>query len=173
MRWLTAVYIQYIIACLLLHIDPRKVGFCFHYCCLWCLLMIRYIMAWRSHSFVCTFSLCRLVWKHCTFLHNFGLMYSVEYVATIKYFLPIIFLQCMGLCVFNLRISLLMVLRILVIHMIIIISTELWIIRHCLGSVYDIRLYIIMFFCKIYTRACYTFLFWFVIISMWFLWSYP
>ena len=125
--------------CCRFHLYPRKAGFCFFYYCavLRCVQIIGYIMARWSYSFVCTLHhpiiiimqtylirywtssmLVRFIlWSVCLRLSQFSQLSSMPY---------------MGLCVFNLPISLTVTVRIGVLYRTIIIKSEVWPIYHCL-----------------------------------------
>ena len=63
--------------------------------------------------------------------------FCLECVSDIRSILLSIFMQYMGLCVFSLPISLMMIVRIPVFDLIIIIKSEVWPICHCLRSVHE------------------------------------
>ena len=63
--------------------------------------------------------------------------FCLECVSEIRSILSIIFMQYMGLCVFSLPMSLMVIVRIPVFDLIIIIKSEVWSICHCLGSVHE------------------------------------
>ena len=106
-----------IIFCLLLYIYPGNTGTLspLFMCSLWCVLMTGYIMPCGSLPFVCTLNslspLCRLTRKHWTS------KIFVRYILSsgclrFGQFSQLAFIQCMGLCVFSLPNSLLLIISI-------------------------------------------------------------
>ena len=81
-------------------------------------------------------SLCKHIWRHWTY--NMPVRYilsSVRVRLSIFSQLSIIqsIIQYLGLCVFSLPTSLVMIGRICILCLIIIIKSEVWTITHCLG----------------------------------------
>ena len=77
-------------------------------------------------------SLCKLIWRHCTYKMPVRYILSSVWVR-LSIFSPLSIIQCVGLYVFSLPISLVMIERIYILCLIIIIKSEVWIITHCLG----------------------------------------
>ena len=98
-------------------------------CNLWRVHIIGYIMAWRRYLFVC------ILHYHADLsggINRVRYIYSVACVSKIKSILSMIFYVVYVPSVFILPISLSIILRIFVLHFIIIIKFEIWIISHCL-----------------------------------------
>ena len=118
------------------HIYPRIVGFCFFYCCavLWC---VQIIIAQWSYFLLALYttllsSLCRRIWRYWT--SKILVRYILLSVCLrLNQFSRLSFMQYMGLCVFSLPISLMMIVRICKIYHIIIVESEVWPNCHCLG----------------------------------------
>ena len=121
---------------------PCYINVCFfHYCALlWCAQIIKYIMVRWSYSFV----------FHIT-LHHYHHYADVFEGMLVKYILPRVclrlsklsqlsFIHYMLLCVFNLPIYLMVIVRIRAPYLIIIIKSEVWPICHCLGLSHEISL---------------------------------
>ena len=128
--------------CWHIYIYPGKAGFCvFNYCAvLWCAQIMEFIMTWWLYTFICTLHYLIIIimqtylkvlscWNACQ-------IYSVTSMC-LRWgkFSQLYFLQYMGLCVFSLPISLMVIVRIPVLDLIIIIKSEVWLwpICHCLG----------------------------------------
>ena len=116
--WLCAWDVCYIIFCHLFHIHSGKTGILFSslLCRLWWVQIFGYVLACRSCSFVCTLHhLIIIIVK--TYLRTLNLwnacqIYFVECVSKIKHIFQLSIIQYMGLCVFSLPISLVMIERI-------------------------------------------------------------
>ena len=123
---------------------PRKLFlFQLQLCSLWCVQIIEYIMACRSNSYVCILHhliIIMLTYLNALDISNVSQIYFVECGCRIKSVLLIIFMHYMGLCVFSLSISLVMIVKICVLYLIIIIKMEIWMIYHCLGLGHEIML---------------------------------
>ena len=118
---------------------PGKPGICFHYYCAVydeCKYSDTFWLADRTRLFVqCTISLsslCKLVWRHWTY--KMAVRYILLSVwVRLSIFSPLSIIQYVGLYVFSLHISLVMIERIYILCLIIIIKSEVWTITHCLG----------------------------------------
>ena len=138
--WLCAWDVCYIIFCQLLHIHSGKTGnlFSLLLCSLWWVQIFGCVSACRSYSFVCKYtisllSLCKLIWRHWTYKMPVRYVLSSVWVR-LSIFSPFSIIQCVGLYVFSLPISLVMIERIYILCLIIIIiKSEVWTITHCLG----------------------------------------
>ena len=115
-QWLCACDVCYIIFCHLLHIHSGNTGILFSLllCSLWWVQIVGCVFACRLYSFVYNIissSLCKLIWRHLIYkMHVRYILSSVWVRLSILSQLSII--QYMGLCVFSLPISLVMVKRI-------------------------------------------------------------
>ena len=77
-------------------------------------------------------SLCKLTWRNWTYkMHVRYILSSVS--VRLSIFSPLSIIQYMGLYVFSLPISLVVIERIYILFLIIIIKSEVWTITHCLG----------------------------------------
>ena len=76
-------------------------------------------------------SSCRRIWKYCT--SKILVMSTVSSVCLTLSQLSHSVMQYMGLCVFSLPLSLVMIVKVCVLHVIIIIKSQVWTICHCLG----------------------------------------
>ena len=118
---------------------PGKPGICFHYYCAVydeCKYSDTFWLADRTRLFVqyttSLSSLCKLIWGHWTYKMPVRYILSSVWVRlSILSLLCII--QYVGLYVFSLPISFVMIERIYILCLIIIIKSEVWIITHCLG----------------------------------------
>ena len=96
---------------------PGKPGFCFSLllCSLWWVQIVGYVLACRSCSFVhytiSLSSLCKLIWRHWTYKMPARYILSSVWVR-LSIFSQLSIIQYMGLCVFSLPISLVMIERI-------------------------------------------------------------
>ena len=136
-----------------IYIYSGTAWFCFFYYCavLWCVQIIKYIMAWWSNSFAhyvtsssSSSSLCRCIWRYWTY------KMFVSYILLIvclrlSQFSQLSFIQYMGLCVFSLPIYLMMIVRIYVLYLIIVIKSEVWPICHCLGLGHETKVCLSIF----------------------------
>ena len=103
-------------------------------CSLWLVRTIGYIMAWRSRplfaycgiSYLSLWCLIRKQWTNKMLVR-----YILPGVSKIKHILSCICCAIYGVCVFSSPISLLMVVKIFILHFMIIIKPEIWIISHC------------------------------------------
>ena len=141
--WLCAWDVCYIIFCNLLHMRSGRTGNLFHhYCAVYdeCKYSDTFWLADRTRMFVqytiSLSSLCKLIWRHWTYkMHVRYILSSVWVRLSIFSLLSII--QYVGLYVFSLPISLVMIERIHIICLIIIIKSEVWTITHYLGLVHE------------------------------------
>ena len=116
-----------------------KLGICFHYYCavddeckysdtLWLadhtLLFVQYSIP--------SSSLYKLIWRHCTYKMPVRYVLSSVWVR-LSIFSRLSIIQYVGLYVFSLPISLVLIDIIYILCLIIIIKSEVWIITHCLG----------------------------------------
>ena len=107
--WLCAWDVCYIIFCDLLHIYPGKTGIFFWLllCSLWWVQIFGYVLACRSCSFVCTLHHLIII-----IVQNLSKVIELECVIRLSIFSQLFIIQYIGLCVFNLPISLVMIERI-------------------------------------------------------------
>ena len=118
---------------------PGKPGICFHYHCAVydeCKYSDAFWLADRTRLFVqYTISLssfCKLIWRH--WIYKMPVRYILSSVwVRLSIFSPLSIIQYVGLYVFSLPISLVMIERIYILCLIIIIKSEVWTITHCLG----------------------------------------
>ena len=118
---------------------PRKSGICFHYYCaiydeckysdtFWLadrtLLFVQYIISLSS--------LCKFIWRHWTYKMPVRCILSSVWVR-LSILFPLSIIQYVGLYVFSLPISLVMIEWIYILRLVIIIKSEVWTITHCLG----------------------------------------
>ena len=118
---------------------PQQESVYFSLTVLWYVQIIKYILTRWSYSFVCTSYYFIIIimetylkvlnfWNACH-VNSFSSVY-----LRLSQFSESSFVQYMGLCVFNLPISLMMNVRIYVLYLIIIIiRSEVWHTCHCLG----------------------------------------
>ena len=119
---------------------PGKPGICFHcYCAVYdeCIYSDTFWLADRTRLFVQYIlplsSLCKLIWRHWTYKMPVRCILSSVWVR-LSIFSPLSIIQYVGLYVFSLPISLVMIERIYILCLIIIIiKSEVWTITHCLG----------------------------------------
>ena len=118
---------------------PGKTGICFHsYCAVYddCKYSDTFWLADRTRLFVqCTISLsslCKLIWRHWTYKMPVSYILSSVWVR-LSIFSPLSIIQYVGLYVFSLPVSLVMIGRIYILCLIIIIKSGVWTITHCLG----------------------------------------
>ena len=77
-------------------------------------------------------SLCKLIWRHWT--NKMPVRYILSSVwVRLGIFSPLSIIHNVGLYVFSLPISLMMIERIYILCLVIIIKSEVWTITHCLG----------------------------------------
>ena len=117
---------------------PGKPGICFHYYCAVydeCKYLDTFWLADRTRLFVqytiSLSSLCKLIWRHWTYKIPVRYILSSLWVR-LSIFSPLSIIQYVGLYVFSLPISLVMIERIYILCLII-IKSEVWTITHCLG----------------------------------------
>ena len=119
---------------------PGKPGICFHhYCAVYeCKYSDTFWLAARTRLFVqytiSLSSLGKLIWRHCTY--KMPVRYILSSVRVrLSIFSPLSIIQYMGLYVFSLPISVVMIgiIYFLYILCLIIIKSEVWTITHCLG----------------------------------------
>ena len=131
--WLCAWDVCYIIFYHLLYIHSGKTGnlFSLVLCGFWWVQIVGYVLACRSYSFVCTL-------HHLIIIIVQTLSEEIELIeclsdmicrvwVRLSIFFQLFNIQYVGLCVFGLPISFMMIERI------IIIKSEVWTIAHCLG----------------------------------------
>ena len=84
-----------------------------------------------AHYTISWFPLCRVIWKHGTY--KMLVRYILSSICLrLSLFSRLSVMQYMGLCVFTLSISLLIIVRIIELHLII-IKSEVWITSFCFG----------------------------------------
>ena len=118
---------------------PGKPGICFHhYCAVYdeCNYSDTVWLPDRTRLFVqYTVSLsplCKLIWRH--WIYKMPLRYILLSVwVRLSIFSPLSIIQYVGLHVFSLPISVVMIERIYILCLILIIKSEVWTITHCLG----------------------------------------
>ena len=125
--------------CHLMHILSGKTGICFHYYCAVydeCKYSDTFWLADRTRLFVqytiSLSSLCKLIWRHWTYKMPVRYILSSVWVR-LSILYPLSMIQYVGLYVFSLPISLVMIEIIYILCLIIIIKSEIWTITHCLG----------------------------------------
>ena len=118
---------------------PGKPGICFHYYCAVydeCKYSDTFWLAGRTRLFVqytiSLSSLCKLIWRHWTYKMPVRYILSSVWVR-LNIFSTLSIIQYVGLYVFSLPISLVMIERMYILCLIIIIKSEVWNITHCLG----------------------------------------
>ena len=116
-----------------------KPGICFnHHCAVYdeCKYSDTFWLADRTRLFVqytiSLSSLCKLIWWHWTYKMSVRYILSNVWVR-LSIFSPLSIIQYVGLYVFSLPISLVVIERIYILCLIIIIKSEVWTITHCLG----------------------------------------
>ena len=117
---------------------PEKPGICFHYHCAVydeCKYSDTFWLAGRTRLFVqyiiSLSSLCKLIWRY--WIYKMPVRYILSSVwVRLSIFSPLSIIQYVGLYVFSLPISLVMIERIYILCLIIIIESEVWTIAHCL-----------------------------------------
>ena len=88
---------------------------------------------WRSDkSTISVSSLCKFIWRHWTYKMPVRYILSSVWVR-LSIFSPLSIIQYVGLYVFSLPISVVMIEIIYILCLIIIIKSEVWTITHCLG----------------------------------------
>ena len=118
---------------------PGEPGICFHYHCAVydeCIFSDTFWLADRTRLFVqytiSLSSLCILIWRHWIYQMPLRYILSIVWVR-LRIFSPLSINQYVGLYVFSLPISLVMIERMYILYLIIIINSEVWTITHCLG----------------------------------------
>ena len=136
--WLCAWDVCYIILSLIAY-TFGKTGNLFHYYCAVydeCKYSDTFWLADRTRLFVqytiSLSSLCKHIWRHWTYKMPVRYILSSVWVR-LSIFSPLSIIQYVGLCVFSLPISLVMIERIYILCLIIIIKSEVWTVTHCLG----------------------------------------
>ena len=118
---------------------PRKPGICFHYYCAVydeCIYSDTFWLADRIRLYlqytISLSSLCKLIWMH--WIYKMLVRYILSSVwARLSIFSPLSIIQFVGLYVFSLPISPVMIEGIYILCLIIIIKSEVWTNTHCLG----------------------------------------
>ena len=159
------VWLPDIIFCRLLHIRSGKTRNLVSslLCSLWWVQIFGYVLACRSYSFVCTVHHLIIIIVQTYLISQISLryIYVVEYVSKIKHiFFPVSIIQYVGLYIFSLLISRVMIERIYILCLIIIIKSEVWIITHCLGLGHETlgyRVYVFLY--SLTCRLSWTFFF--------------
>ena len=118
---------------------PGKPVICFHYHCAVydeCKYSDTFWLADRTRLFVqytiSLSSLCKLIWRHWIYKMLVRYILSSVWVRS-SIFSPLSNIQYLGLYVFSLPISLVMIERIYILCLLIIIKSEVWTITHWLG----------------------------------------
>ena len=168
--WLCAWDVCYIIFCHLLYIRSGKIGnsFSLLLCSLW------WVLADRTRLFVqysiSSSSLWKLIWRHWTYKMPVRYILSSVWVR-FSIFSPLSSIQCVGLYVSNLPISLVMIERIYILCLIIIIKSEVWTITHCLGLAHEtmvsaVCLSIFLWYRKQLSKLFHTWLYCFMLLKL-------
>ena len=126
--WLCAWDVCYMIFCHLLYIHSGKTGnfFSLVLCSLRWVQIVGYVLVHRSYSFVCTLHHL-IIWRHWTY--KMLVRYNLSSVwEKLSIFSQLSIIQYVGLCVFKLPFSFVMIERIYII-----IKSEVWTIAHCLA----------------------------------------
>ena len=118
---------------------PGEPGTCFHYYCAVydeCKYSDTFLLVDRTRLFVqytmSLSSICKLIWRHWTYKMPVSNILSSVWVR-LSIFAQFFIIQFVGLYVFSLPISLVMIEMIYILCLIIIIKSELWTITHCFG----------------------------------------
>ena len=118
---------------------PGEPRICFHYYCAVydeCKYSDTFWLADRTRLFVqyaiSLSSLCKLIWRHWTYKMPVRYILSSVWVR-LSIFSLLSIIQYVGLYVFSLPISLVMIERIYILRLIINIKSEVWTITYCLG----------------------------------------
>ena len=131
--FITSYYVTYCIYV------PGKPGICFLYNCAVyeeCKYSDTFWLADRTLLFlqytISLSSLCKLIWRH--WIYKMPVRYILSNVwVRLSIFSPLSIIQYVGLYVFSLPISLVVIERIYILCLIVIIKSEVWTITHCLG----------------------------------------
>ena len=101
------------------------------------IIIVQFMMSANSRTcfglqivLVCSF--CKLIWRHWTYKMPVRYILSSVWVR-LSIFSPLSSIQYVGLYVFILPISFVIIERIYILCLIIIIKSEVWTITHCLG----------------------------------------
>ena len=139
---------------------PGKPGICFHYHCAVydeCKYSDTFGLGDRTRLFVqytiSLSSLCKLIWRHWTYKMPVGCILSSVWVR-LSIFSSLSIIQYVGLYVFSLPISLVMIERIYILCLTIITKSEVWTITHCLGLVYETMVFAVCLSIFICIYAC-------------------
>ena len=111
---------------------------------------------WFVHYTISLSSLCKLIWRYWTYKMPVRCILSSVWVR-LSIFSQLSIMQYVGLCVFTLRISLVMIERIYILCLIIFMKSEVWTITHCLGLGHE-------------TMVCAVCLY--ILMNGWILWKY-
>ena len=106
-------------------------------CSLWWVQIVGYVLLCRSYSLVCRVHHLIIIVVQ-TYLKTLNLSNSCHiYLSSVwvrlSIFSQLSIIQYVGLCVFSLPISLVMIDKIYILCLIIIVKSEVWTITHCLG----------------------------------------
>ena len=134
----------FVASCHLLHTHSGKPGFVFF-------IIARFMMSANSRIgfglqivfallYITPSSLCKLIWRQWTYKMPVRYILSSAWVR-LSIFPQLSIIQYLGLCVFSVPISLVMVERIYILWLIIITKSEVWTIIHCLGSGHETMVY--------------------------------
>ena len=129
----------YMIFCHVLHIHSGKTGIFFSslLCSLWWVQKVGYVMACRSHSFVCTLHhliiIIVQIYLWTLNLWNVGQIYFVECVSKIEHILLVIHYLIYGAVCFQFTQFPRDGWENILFCLIIIMKSEVWTIIHCLG----------------------------------------
>ena len=118
---------------------PGKPGICFHYHCAVydeCKYSDTFWLADRTRLFVqytiSLSSLCKFIWRHWTYKMPVRYILSSVWVR-LSIFTPLSIIHDVGLYIFSLPISVVMIEIIYILCLITVIISEVWTITHCLG----------------------------------------
>ena len=133
LSWLCAWDVCYVVFCHLLYIHNGKTGnlFSLVLCSLWWVQIVGYVLACRSYSFVCTLRHLIIITvqtlSEYTEFIKMPVRYNLSSVwARLSIFSQLSIIQYVGLCVFNLPISFVMIERIYIHCLIITIKLKVW-----------------------------------------------
>ena len=134
----------YIIFCHLLHMRSGRTGNLFSLSlCNYdeCKYLDTFWLADRTRLFVqytiSSSSLCKLIWRHWNYKMPLRYILSSVWVR-LSIFSPLSIIQYVGLYVFSLPISLVMIEIMYILCFIITIKSEVWTITHCLGLCHEL-----------------------------------
>ena len=144
---------------------PGKPGIGFHYYCAVydeCKWSDTFWFADRKRLFaqytISLSPLCKLIWRHWTYKMSVRYILSSVWVR-LSIFSQLSIMQYVGLCVFSLPVSLVMIERIYVLCLIIIIKSEVWTVTHCLGLGHETMVCaacLSIFLCPVFKNCCRT-----------------